>query len=272
MIEQKEEIGIIEVLDILLIKTYQFVAKSIKILTVFFILGFLFAFLFWHYKGNTYKTNIMAASNTGHYYEVSEIINSLTPISEKPQLLQQILKLSPEDAKNMREISADTIINHNILIKIKYKEKIDYKNVEQKIKNYVEQNQFMIREVDLHKKNYFDLSVQLAQEIQELDSLQNLILKNLDKEVKLNNQVLIKNDKLEFYHNDILTRKKQLIDLENALTRLNAIDIIKPITEAHVSYFSLPQIFIGFITIFLFLGFILSVLFNVKQKLSNLKK
>jgi len=266
---KKEEITLSEVIDNVFLNYYRFFAKRYKMLISFFVFGLLVGVLFLVFKGNTYVTKIVASSNTGNYYEVNEIINSLTPLSQNKKKLSEVLNISVDEVSNIRKISSDTTFNQLIEIEIIYVKELNYSIIEQKLVEFVSKNDYLARDVSSQKKEKEALKEQLRSEIDELDSLQDIILFNLKNEdpSKTNEKIIIKNEKVDFYHNDILYRKKEIFKADSILMRLKALDVIKPSSQVPISYYSTPIVLIGFTFLFSIFGVVVAAFFNFKERL-----
>ncbi len=263
---KSEEISFLDLTDKIFTNLYIFILRRYKIIASFTFIGLLTSILFVSIKWDTYVAKILATTNS--YYEVNEIINSLTPFSQNKKKLAQILDIPQNEILNLREISSDTTENHLIDIKIIFKKELDLAKIEKKIVNYIENNDYLAKSYSSKRKKQETLKIQLQSEIDELDSLQRIIMTNLKNEshLKSNDKVIIKNEKVDFYHNDILSRKKEILKADSLLNHLKPLDIIKPCSIKE-SYYSIPIVVLVLTFLFFVMGTFIAIFQNYKERL-----
>lgn len=266
-----QEINITDLINTFLINTYKFIFKWYKVLIGFFFLGIIIAILFLSLKGNTYISTMTIKQNAVDYIALEELISGLSPLAGKKEL-SETLEINLSNAKNIIKISSDTtLIGKLVEIEIVYRDSIDYKKVEVGIFNFVNNNNYISEIVELYKESNIKLKEELNSEIKGLDSLQELSLLKLKKELKVNNkqQLVINTGKTNYYHDDIKSRVKEILGIEKGLKKIKGFDTIKPLTNVKIEYYPFIKVF--FISIFLSIltAFILVFILEIKQQVKT---
>ena len=101
--------------------------------------------------------------------------------------------------------------------------------------------------------------------------MQELTLLKIKKELRVNNKqkLVINAEKLNFYHDDIKSRVKEVIAIERNLKRIKGFDILKPFNTIKIKYYSLIKVLFISIFVFVFLGFILILILDIKQQVQK---
>lgn len=266
-----EEISLIDLVKTGIIDSVKFIIKWQKVFYFSVLFGIVIASLFFWVKRTTYEAKILAISPSGHYYEATEQIKTINDLKTNTNILADKLELNFEDAQNLIKVEADTLEKRYISIELVYKDTIDLKAVEQGIINFVEKSDYISKQIALSIDENEKTKAELELEIKELDSLQTIIMRNLQNESswQKTNSFVFNNKEVQFFQDDILSRKKEVYRIERYLQRIKGLDIIKPFSPVKIKKYSTIIIFIVSIFLSILLGIIWSIGLVMKEIIAH---
>ncbi|MBN1253249.1 MAG: hypothetical protein JXR51_09650 [Bacteroidales bacterium] len=292
MSKENDEIDLMELFRQMLIGFYYYINRRSRLLIIFSIIG-IFIGLGIHLANRTvYQSRLIASTESIKPEIIIDLVNSLDALnqSDKKQL-QKILHLNDEDINNIKKIESDTVKTYyklkavdnkyiyeidftNIYINITYKNKLNLDTLENKIVNRLKNNKFISKELNNQKQSIQTLIAQLDKEIYKLDSLQNNILAASMKSSNISpGQLMILNENSNsFFHKDIMELSESRVKYINRLETLSPLQVIKPFDKSKTKEKTIIENVGFFFGIFFGLGFLVSIILEMKRKAIQLTK
>jgi len=200
------EIDIIE----LLVKIVKFTKQYILFFVILIIVGIIFGILT-NKKQTVYTSEMIGTTDliSDYYYtnkegnlvlksekniqEIVEIINTLNKINIENELgINKTSNIIATIINNEKEDSKETL--ENFKITVVFSEQTDVSNLYEKINNYLSQNKYVKSKFEEQEQQNTALIEKINSEIEEIDSLQKLILssKKIDNEIvyEKNSQII----------------------------------------------------------------------------------
>ena len=285
MENQNNEIDLLELSRQMLVGFYYYIKRRAILIIVFAIVGVAVGVGI-HLKNRTvYQSSLIGETESiksGIIIYLVEALNDLNKTDKKQ--LQDVLIINDTDINNIVEFSADTKMFYkkqllgneyidvvdftNVEINVIYKNKIDLNNLEKALIKYFNQNSYISAELEHTKKHAQSMIKQIDYEISKIDSLQNRILSSEFKKSNVGSTGLtILNENIdEFFHKDIieLVAKKQ--SYIKIISKNSTLIVIKPFDRAKIKEKSLFENIGGFFGIFFGIGFLVSIILEMKRK------
>ena len=190
--QHNDEIDLLEVFNNLLKSTYYFFNRWYITLAIITFIGLLLGSAIYFKNKETYQNNMIGTSPFIQPVLIVDIINSLEGVNKyDKESFQRTLDLPLKDAENIINFHADTIetLKRNITtikIELKYKDSINVKIFTDRLVNYINENEYIKRELGIVKRRNEALIEKTNYEMSKLDSLQKNILKSSLKSSNVN--------------------------------------------------------------------------------------
>jgi len=279
------EIDINKFLSELILRIIRFVSRHKFKLLISITLGVLTTFSIYFYSKDVYVATLIAKSKVYEPIIVAEpsvdihiskqlsidkydlvlVANSISNYLSDKKKLSKILTLTLEDAKKIKNIEADTILETNyFFIELTYRKGLDLDSLEKGLINYLNTNKLIKTKIDIAKLKNENLIRKIEQEISKLEILQKAIISS--KENYTNRNVNIENY-TSFYHNDILNlnllKENLIADNQN----LSSVDLSQSFSFINKAKYPLLLVLFSCLIIFVFLGFMYSLIFDLYHKI-----
>lgn len=260
-----DEIDLLELFNNLLKSTYFFFNRWYKTMAIVTLIGFILGVAVYFKDKDKYHNNITGYSPVINPVLVVDIINSLNEANKADkESMQKLLNLTVIESGSLLGFHADTIetLSNNlktISIELLYKDSLDCSKFEKNLISYINNNQYVAKNLTIHKNRLNVYIKQTEKEITKLDSLQLTLLKNAGKKPGLKNGTLmISNDQIaNFYHKDILDLTKTIESYRSDLEHITGFEIINSSESVKIKSRSL------FKTVAIFAGIALGLSFFV---------
>jgi hypothetical protein len=194
----------------------------------------------------SYKTSAIFVSYNLPASWCTELVNSLNSFTgngQKAKALAEQLKISLPSASTIHSISADSLKNLNGLdtvystafafeVNILVKDKEALPEIQKGLQAYLETNPFSLKRKEARQKKLEDLRRDLVMRINSLDSLKEVLSKNIVSSTGKQGIILgVPVSPVEAYQ---VQREyyRQLKDLEEKLSLLQNIDVVQPFIMA----------------------------------------
>jgi len=250
--QHNDEIDLLEVFNNFLKSIYFFFNRWYKTLAIVTFIGILIGFTIYFKDRETYQNNMIGTSPFIQPVLIVDIINSLNGVNKSDkESFQEVLGLPLTDVENIVNFHADTLetlINNvtrvkitTIKLELKYKNSINVNNFTAKLVDYINENEYIKRELQIVKRKNEALIKKTDYEISKLDSLQRNILKSSLKSSNVNpGSLLIMNEQSNsFFHNDMIKLENAKQSYLNNLERLTGFEIINRFEPAKIKERSL---------------------------------
>ncbi len=275
--QNNDEIDLIEVFNNFLKSIYYFANRWYKALAIITFTGFIIGFGMYMKDSNIYSNKMIGQTRFINKTIIIEMINSLNEVNKNNKgSIGKILSIPFNDIENLAEITADTIENMGSLITVKllYRDTIDVEIFLNGLVNYINNNAYIKREIQISKRRNETLIEKIENEISKLDSLQKSILKNTAKStVASPNSLLVMNEQItNFFHGDILKLESTKQDYMKNLEHLTAFDVISRFEQAKIKERSFIKTLAIFGSIAFGLGFFILLGFEIRRKAIQLIK
>jgi len=283
--QHNDEIDLLEVFNNFLKSIYFFFNRWYKTLAIVTFIGILIGFTIYFKDRETYQNNMIGTSPFIQPVLIVDIINSLNGVNKSDkESFQEVLGLPLTDVENIVNFHADTLetlINNvtrvkitTIKLELKYKNSINVNNFTAKLVDYINENEYIKRELQIVKRKNEALIKKTDYEISKLDSLQRNILKSSLKSSNVNpGSLLIMNEQSNsFFHNDMIKLENAKQSYLSSLERLTGFEIINRFEPAKIKERSLIKTLAVFGSIAFGIGFFVLLGFEIRRKAIQLIK
>ncbi len=268
MEERNDEIDLIELSRNIMVRVYHYFIRRFMLLAVFGAVGVILGITSYVMKRGSYENKIRVVTNSINTVVLSNLFNSLDDIRKSDiASFSNIMNIDSAMADNIIEIKSDTITAYAkgkqiVEISLSYKEGFDNKKFTGSLKQYIDNNPFVIKGIKLRRKSSTTLIKKYQDEIKKLTSLQEKILSS-NTSSNQSGKLLVLDDKpINFFHKDILSLEKNIIQEEEELDFLNegGFLVVDENEGVKIRNVSLVKTVLKFFGIFLGLGFIVTII------------
>ncbi len=289
--QYNDEIDLIEVFNNTLKSIYLFFNRWYKILGIITFVGLLLGIGISLLNKDKFHNNLLGTSPYIQPTLIVDIINSLNDVNlSDKKSFQKTLNISLKDAQNIKSFHADTIetlykdiLKYNsekkefeiikekiptIKLELVYKNSIDVKEFTDKLVRYIDENEYVKRELNIVKRKSETLIKKTDYEISKLDSLQKNILKSSLKSNNSNGKsLLVMNEQINnFFNNDVIKLEKEKQNHLNKLAHLTGLEIISEFAPAKIKNRSTIETLAIFGSIAFGIGFFVLLGFEIRRK------
>ncbi len=210
-----------------------FSIKNILVLLVFMAIGGGIGFGVFNVKKEVYISDLSIAHNRFDNDQCFELINNLTKLNGKEDLLSKKLGITREMAAEIKSLSYEPINPrvskiYNDSVEVRYPFKVNAEvysqnildTLQRKIMQYLETNEYGVKRKELEKEYLEDYEQKLKNEIQAIDTLKRLVNqsiahKNMGNGVIIDepiDPVKISQRAVELYNAQLKTKEKQKLN------------------------------------------------------------
>lgn len=210
-----------------------FSIKNILVLLVFMAIGGGIGFGVFNVKKEVYISDLSIAHNRFDNDQCFELINNLTKLNGKEDLLSKKLGITREMAAEIKSLSYEPInprvskiYNDSVEVRYPFKVIAEVYNqnildtLQRKIMQYLETNEYGVKRKELEKEYLEDYEQKLKNEIQAIDTLKRLVNqsiahKNMGNGVIIDepiDPVKISQRAVELYNAQLKTKEKQKLN------------------------------------------------------------
>ena len=260
MKNQDKEIDILT----LIAKIVNFIKKYFLILAIFTVLGVIGGILHFYLSKEVYKTKLIASSPVVDNRLVYELLEPLKIHIKNNQndSVANKLNISSDVAASIHTLSFDTTVNRTLIVNLEVYSKENIKSISNGILGFLNNIEYVNRQVESKKKALKDYITVLDKEIEKLNSLQEAMLKNAQS----NSSLVISNT-----YSEMLPLFEKKRELETELSGLTSFQIINSNVVFETSKFIGKSMLI-FTFLGVFLGSCIAIFIDLKRKIKAINK